>query len=442
MKQVAIIGGSYAGLSALKVLITRLAPSTTQANPVTVTLLEPKTGMINILGLPRSICDNAFASKIYSPINQFNIPFDSIQVEKTNGSLHDAALTPSDSGLVTSMKKFLFVNYIQTRCFKLTNKEAHYIDPLTQEPAYLKFDHCVLASGRARPGVPFDPISKGHHIFNKEDFLRQQKKQQDTIEKVKAITVIGGGAFGIETAGELQQQYGSTKKIRLIHPYEKLLPEPTIKSEEFRDAILEQLEAVGCEVLLELRVLRELDGGNLQIIDKEGEREVTSELNYWCHSYANNLEPLSNNVELFGDCLTGDNTTERKRRCVNVNEYFQIASLNDPEKVWENIYAVGDLVALPILKTAGSAFYIGKNVGENIATRILDAEERLTRLAIETWPVKMVIVVGSNVAVTLYDDVVTLNDKGTLSAYADYRTDNVAEIYDIKFGTTHSDAHI
>ena len=54
--KVVIIGGSYAGLAALntlKLLITKNSGAI--AKSISITLIEPKSGFLNILGLPKSI---------------------------------------------------------------------------------------------------------------------------------------------------------------------------------------------------------------------------------------------------------------------------------------------------------------------------------------------------------------------------------------------------
>ncbi|ODQ80426.1 hypothetical protein BABINDRAFT_166757 [Babjeviella inositovora NRRL Y-12698] len=435
MKQIIIIGGSYAGLSALKALVGKLSPSLTSATSVTITLLEPKTGIINLLGLPKSIVDSSFADDIYSPLHQYNMKFDSIRIADKEDGRTDITATKLSLSNQETHSEFLTVNFIQTKCSKLTAKEAHYVDPVSNQPAILKFDYCVLASGRARPDVPFDPISKAHHICNKEDFLKQQRQQQDLIEKANTVTVIGGGALGIETAGELLQQYGKVKKIRLIHPYPRLLPEPVLKNDEFRDKILEQLVKLGCEVLMELRVVAERANGNLKIQSPKGEYEIESELNYWCHSYVNNLEPLSNNLELFEDCLTGKEHLNPKRRCANVNEFLQLAPISDPKNLFEKIYAVGDLVALPILKTSGGAVYMGGLAAGNIAMQILGNSEDLTEFPLSQWPPNMAVVVGTKVTLQVVDGVVVVNDKSLLAMYADYCTSRFGQTINIEFGS-------
>ena len=70
--KVVIIGGSYAGLAALntlKLLITKNSGAI--AKSISITLIEPKSGFLNILGLPKSIVNKEFASQQYVPFCDF-----------------------------------------------------------------------------------------------------------------------------------------------------------------------------------------------------------------------------------------------------------------------------------------------------------------------------------------------------------------------------------
>ena len=65
-----IVGGAYSGLSALRSLQLHLAEEiqrfkqeqpSTPIKKLTLTIVEPRNGLLNILGIPKSIVDSAFA---------------------------------------------------------------------------------------------------------------------------------------------------------------------------------------------------------------------------------------------------------------------------------------------------------------------------------------------------------------------------------------------
>ncbi|PQE28020.1 amid-like mitochondrial oxidoreductase protein [Rutstroemia sp. NJR-2017a WRK4] len=75
----------------------------------------------------------------------------------------------------------------------------------------LSYDYLVLATGsRTKEDTPF----KGHGSH--QATLDALHDYQNKVKSAGSITVVGAGATGVETAGELGYAYGSSKKITLV----------------------------------------------------------------------------------------------------------------------------------------------------------------------------------------------------------------------------------
>jgi NADH dehydrogenase FAD-containing subunit len=75
-----------------------------------------------------------------------------------------------------------------------------------------KYDILIIATGSrsASPG-PWKTSLKGY-----DDTVKGLHEMQEAVGKAKTIVVGGGGATGVETAGELKFEYGDKKEITLV----------------------------------------------------------------------------------------------------------------------------------------------------------------------------------------------------------------------------------
>lgn len=178
MKLILILGGSYGGICTAHRLLKK--------NPdLKITLVAPNDALYWNLAGPRAIVPGGFADdKIFAPyapgFAQYGERIDLV------------------SGMAESLDAAS-----RSVTVKGVNGERIY-----------KYDMLVLATGASTKGdVPWK--TQG----STEDTKALLHDFQERVERAETIVVAGGGATGVETAGELGYEYGVTKKIILVfHP--------------------------------------------------------------------------------------------------------------------------------------------------------------------------------------------------------------------------------
>ncbi|PVH18449.1 uncharacterized protein CXQ87_001376 [Candidozyma duobushaemuli] len=382
-----IIGGSYGGLSAL-VALKNIFKSTPPPNRISITLIEPKAGLLNILGVPRAIVDPEFAKTQYVPLQNLNdLPFDRLvsddeYVQKEFGS----QVRPDNN-------KHFEITYIQGRVNELQRDKAAYTLN-GGSSSTITFDYCVIAAGRNR-SWPTSPDA-----FNYESYLQEMTKFNNQAKSVNKIAVVGAGAVGIEIAGDIKTKHPE-KDVMLIHPHEKFPPEPL--TDAFKDMSRESLERAGVQVKTGLRVKQELENHDLELTNGD---IIEADFTYWCTAFKNNTDILVGDLAQFVSPANN----------VHVNDYGQLSN----QSVVENIFCIGDMVEKPIIKSAGWALYMGRQVANNLAGLIF--EERLVEEFpdLTQMPRGMVLVAGNEEIVSELTGEVELNHKGYVEEYKDY----------------------
>ncbi|KAM9920423.1 hypothetical protein OXX80_012441, partial [Metschnikowia pulcherrima] len=148
---------------------------------------------------------------------------------------------------------------------------------------------------------------------------------------------------------------------------------------------------------------------------KEHELEFTNgeklktDFNYWCNNFHNNTELLSPELATF--------VSEKNN--VLVNGFLQLTHPETSEH-FPHLFAIGDLVELPIIKSAGWALYMGRQVANNIISLIFDGVLVEPMPDLTQMPKGMVLVAGDNELVSSLDGVLELNNKLYVEEYKDY----------------------
>lgn len=413
MTRIAIIGNSFAGHAALKTIL-KLAAQYKTSKSIDVHVIDPRAGFVNILAIPGTIVSQKLAELSYSSIDELGISWSSVSL---TSEVPRKQLPQKHLGFNREPIEVLpnvRAHFIQGHVTSLLEKSLTYVPgPLAKKdgpqllssgaPKNLSFDYCVIATGRAR-NWPFDPIAA-----DKESFLKEMASAEKVVRDANSIAVIGGGALGVEIAGEIKHSIPE-KKITLVHPYSSLPPEALV-TEEFREGVKEMLESVGVDLELESRANQENEH-ELRLVKKSGHKMLNADLQYWCNSHSNNLEFLKFSYKTN---KTGE---------IKITDKFNV--LKDAENSYLNIYAVGDVVDFPKIKTAGLAFCQGEVAGKNVIAQILDEAEE-ARLLPEGWPWRtMVLVAGDGRNVYLHPDGNVLHDDKDMTAmYKDYRTEQI-----------------
>lgn len=385
-----IIGGSYAGLSALVALKNHLKAR--KGKQLSVTLIEPKAGLLNILGIPRAIVDIEFAETQFVPLEKLDdIPFDrllsaDLYVQEHLGS------TVQPTG-----RDYLESTYIHGLVVKLGPDSALYVlNGNTEKEARISFSYCVVAAGRNRTW-PTSPLA-----YNFESYMREMRQFNEVTHKCKTIGVVGAGAVGIEIAGDIKHKHPEVD-VHLFHPHASFPAEPL--TDKFGETIRDSLDRAGVKVHTEVRVRKEHEG----VLELSNGEKVPCDFTYWCNGFRNN-------TGIFGDELARYVSPKNN---VYVNAYLQL-QLVEETKCVANIFCIGDLVEIPIIKLAGWALYMGRQVANNLVSQIFDnvlveAFPDLTQM-----PRGMVLVAGNGEIVSEIMGEVELNNAGYVEEYKDY----------------------
>lgn len=387
---VLIIGGAYAGLSALVALKNLLREK--QQQKISVTLVEPKAGLLNIIGVPRAIVDTEFARTQYLPYQELqDVRFDQIV------SNDEVVVSSLGKAVQPDNNKFIEITYVQGSVTALGIKSAEYVLNESQDTGKIEFDFAVVATGRNRTW-PTSPTA-----YNYESYMTEMASFNDIVTKSKKIGVVGAGAVGIEIAGDIKAKHPEIE-VLLVHPHQQFPPEPL--PEAFKAAVKDSLVRGGVKVMTGVRVKQENAGGELEFTNGE---KVTTDFNYWCTAFHNNTEMLKGELGAF---VTPANN-------VYVNEYTQLTHPETHEQ-HAHIFAIGDLVEMPIIKSAGWALYMGRQVANNIVSLIVDGKVVEPMPDPTKMPRGMVLVAGNNELVSLLDGVVEYNNANYVKEYKDY----------------------
>jgi len=209
----------------------------------------------------------------------------------------------------------------------------------------IPFAYCVVATGKkwmAPNDIPDTRI----------EAIRDMKAYRERIAAAKNIVVIGGGAVGVELAGEIASSFKGSKKVTLIHAQKKLIN--STYNEKFRDGLQKQLLALGVNMHLGDRVEGEYDfaSGPVDLKTKEGHSITGVDLVIPATGGSVNTYPLQ---ALVPQSISSSG--------VKVKPTFQLEG-------HDNIYAIGDLADLPeqkqAMKTAGHAAIVNTNIVNSI----------------------------------------------------------------------------
>ncbi|CCG23928.1 hypothetical protein CORT_0E03400 [Candida orthopsilosis Co 90-125] len=398
-----IVGGAYAGIAALRALQVNLTSRIPKdGNKISITLVEPKDGLLNILGISRSIVSPQFAQTQYVSFNKLDhIRFNSIISDDDSEEHYDPSWFSKDD-------EQLQLNFIHGRITSLDLSSAEYtLNNSTTTTGKIDFDYVIMASGRDR-NWPTTPLAN-----TQQQFLDEVGRAKEQIENANIISIIGAGAVGTEIAGDIKTAYPD-KTVNLIHPHEHFPPEPL--SLEFKTMVQDSIERAGVNIYLNTRIEKVLDNNNLLTTTQ---KIIESELNFHCCSKHNNTSFLPQ--QLQNHIINGQ---------VNTNDYLQLTTPQNQHSQ-ENFFVIGDLVNFPIIKSAGWAMYMGRQVANNITSLIFDGVLVETMPDLSKMPYGMVIVGGNEEIISELSGDVQLNHEGYKKEYLDYCIGKVRATLDV-----------
>jgi len=305
--KVVIVGGGYAGIAVLTNLL-QFAPDTD------ITLIDPKSQHLKITHLHETF---------RYPLTDLLIPFS--ELEDRYGCRHILAAVNFDQDMLQEC---------QEKKRLILNEEV------------LNFDYLIIATGCESKAI--DPLRKDNILSlqdftaaNGSDLLTKLLDQGNSSEQ--SISVVGGGATGIQFLFEIKQFLNRTKnkaKLRLIHSNAHVL-------EQFPDGFGSYAESrmrdMGIDFYPNTYYFEQQDG---QILLKEKQTEIMFEL-------ASSLSIL-----FLG---------KKQQNIVTANAFGQVIVNQEP---LQNIFVAGDCSYYQSLGsntlTAQSAVRKGKLVARNI----------------------------------------------------------------------------
>ncbi|KAK9459801.1 uncharacterized protein V1516DRAFT_678039 [Lipomyces oligophaga] len=348
MPHVLVVGGSFGGHAFAYKLISLLLEKKIPLPHIT--LLDPRRGLLNPVAIPRSLVEPRFAEITFARPGEF------------------------------SREMIDNVDFVHAKASYMTDTHVFVKSPLYEDTLQLKYDFALVATGRHHPDyiMPSQPT--------KEEFLALMNFYVLKFRDANHILIVGGGAVGIEVAGELRYHYPS-KSVTLVHPHAELPPEPV--SEKFKRRTLEALKILGVDVQLNTRVKTETETG---VITVDG-REITADCVLWTSSRGKVVTEFMDK-EIFENVL--DSTGALK-----VNYHM---NLSGGQKSFENLYAIGDVNDFPVIKTAGGAIHqaavAAQNVARALAIQCGREDTWPERASIEPWGIHTAILIGKEMGVS------------------------------------------
>ncbi|KAJ2721767.1 hypothetical protein GGI07_003760 [Coemansia sp. Benny D115] len=175
---VVIVGGSTAGLRAAKTIASL---STQGYTNLSITIIDKNEYYFHAIGAPRSIVDAEFGKKLFVPLKDIVDGMQASSSQSKHQFIHSTLTSINDNHTIT-----------------LSNGQT------------LVYDYLVLATGaRNRTPAHYDGTTVAEAQSN-------VIKVYENIKKAHDILIIGGGAVGVEMAGEIAGAYPD-KKITLIN---------------------------------------------------------------------------------------------------------------------------------------------------------------------------------------------------------------------------------
>jgi len=106
----------------------------------------------------------------------------------------------------------------------------------------IKFNYLVIATG-AKQAPPAKLVSS-----TKKEASDELRALQNAIREAKSIALVGGGAVGVQLAGDIKTFYPQKEKVVLVHSRETLLN--SFESVRLHEYVLDKLGKLGVEVVL------------------------------------------------------------------------------------------------------------------------------------------------------------------------------------------------
>ncbi|WP_067780707.1 NAD(P)/FAD-dependent oxidoreductase [Actinomyces vulturis] len=318
MARVTIVGGGYGGIAVAKAL----------DEVAEVTLIEQKDRFVNHAAALRATVDPEWAEKIF-------IPYDNLL--KNGRVIHGTVLK--------------------------TNGTSVSVSGMDEE---IEADHLVLATGTAYP-------FPAKHLESSAAIAKARiERAYNNLKQSGRVLIVGGGAVGIELAGEITSYFPEIE-ITLLESGPDILTSGDYKP-ELRESIRKQLQERGVKIMVgdSLSYLPPVDVGVLSPfrVMTQGGTQIKADM--WFRAYGSSAA-----------------TGYLGRDYAEVRHYDGTIRVDDHLRVLDHpcVWAIGDITDVRESKRADAARAHAEVVAANIAAMIRGEEPNAIYAPGKEWVV-------------------------------------------------------
>ncbi|KAJ1981960.1 hypothetical protein H4R35_000497 [Dimargaris xerosporica] len=310
---VVVVGGSFAGLTAAQELEKLVAHLN-----VYITVIDKREASFHNISSLRALVDPSLAPKIWIP--------------------YDRALQGRRSRIIQAAVVEVHPNHL-----------------VLSDGRHMTFDILLLATGSAYPSP-----AKIDSLYVQAG-IEETRRHQRHIKYAQRILIIGGGAVGVELAGEIATEYPD-KTVTLVQAKHQLLPDEYHPG--FREKARQALEKLGVQVELNDRVIVP---GSQPIRDCPDTRtlrtvnglEIESDLQFLCIGTVVNTQYLH---------TLGEDDSVLTEPATGYIKVLPTLQLEHPQ--FHHIFAIGDCNNLPGAKLAFKAQSQAKVAAKNVGRMV------------------------------------------------------------------------
>ncbi|KAG0035748.1 hypothetical protein BGZ81_000041 [Podila clonocystis] len=328
--KIVVVGGSYAGVAVINQL---LASKANQKQEIEITLIErqvcpqslrsARDARHHAMGSFRALVNPDYAEQTW-------IPYTSLFPK---GSKH---------------------NVVQGKI-----AEVHHHHVVLATGISIPFDYLALCTGS------LNPSPAKFNVDSSAEALAITKKAREDLVRSKNVVVVGGGACGVELAGEIKTAYHE-KNVTLVHATSTLVDYPGY-SDAMKSGALTHLESLGVNVVLNEKIA--IDGLTFENAIQVAPRSIRTSSGKVIESdiqflsvgirvdtgYLSTLKP-ANNAAFDSSRLVNAGT-----QTIKVRKTLQI----DQEGL-THIFAVGDCGDFSKVPTAAACKFTAPAAAKNI----------------------------------------------------------------------------
>ncbi|ETP08419.1 hypothetical protein F441_15597 [Phytophthora nicotianae CJ01A1] len=323
MPRILIVGGGPAGIAVAQTLAADL----TAKDDTEVIVLEKSKYFYHAVGTPRAVVDANYTKKLFVP--------------------YDSVIPPSAKAFVKIQRA------VVTRIVPGAN-EIEYApigedgDMLAGPVKSMPYDYLVVATGSTYTV----PIKQPKNNFKRSTTEAKLAEVREQVKAANSVLIVGGGAVGVEVAGEIKAKYPS-KTVTILEGKDKLVANDDVR-DKFRTKLSTYLKRLGVKVVLGERLTERLAGNNFEkrTLRTDKGTEIESDVQLLCGGFSPTTELIQ---KLDASLVTAEGF-------IKVNSKLQLDS-----NQYSNIYALGDASNSPAPKRMYYAGLQGKHLGAELA---------------------------------------------------------------------------